>query len=365
MIQDTISSIKPLDALAMEKCQLRLDNLTKPLGSLHALEHLARQLSGITGNPRPRTLKKSIIVMAGDHGVATEELATITQETTLERAQQLSLGRTAVNIFAGHVAADLLLVDMGIAAHVPSLPLVRNEKIAYGTNNINQGPAMTREQAIKAIEIGMAIAEEEIKKGANVLGLGEMGIANTISNTAIIACYSQIPVGTLTGTDTGLSQDLFDKKISIIEHAITVNSPDRNDPMDVLAKLGGFETAGLIGVILGAASRGAAVVLDGLATSAAALLAVEMAPQVKDYLIGSHFPPEPAHKVALDLIDIPAHLHLNISSGEGIGAALGMSLLNASLHVLNDMKTFGDAEVAVAQDGPGALKQDKNVKDEQ
>ncbi|MDF2635787.1 MAG: Nicotinate-nucleotide--dimethylbenzimidazole phosphoribosyltransferase [Pelosinus sp.] len=363
MIQDTISSIKPLDTVAMEKCQIRLDNLTKPLGSLHALEHLARQLSGITGNPRPRTLKKSILIMAGDHGVATEELTASPQVATVQRVHQLSQGSAAINIFAAHVAADLLLVDMGIADEIPSLPSVRNEKIACATNNITQGPAMTREQAIKAIEIGITIANEEIKKGANVLGVGEMGIANTISSAAIIACYSQVPVATLAGEDSNLSQGLFDKKVAIINHSITINSPNRNDPVDVLAKLGGFETAGLVGVILGAAAGKASIVLDGLVTSAAALLAVKMAPQVKDYLIGSHFPPEPAHKVALDLIGIPAHLHLNISSGEGIGAALGMSLLNASLHVLNDMKTFGDAEVAVAQDGPGALKQDKNVKD--
>lgn len=364
MIQDIISSILPLDTAAMEKCQIRLDNLTKPLGSLHALEHLARQLSGITCNPRPRSLTKSIIIMAGDHGIAAEQPDTTSPETTVKRIYNFSRGGAAINTFAGHVAANLLLVDMGTAADVPPIPLVQNEKIAYGTNNIKQGPAMTREQALKAIEIGIAIADKKIKRGANVIGLGEMGIANTISSTAIIASYSHIPVAALTGRDTDLPSHLFDKTVALIDHAITVNSPDSNDPIDVLSKLGGFEIAGLVGVILGAAKGKAAIVLDGLATSAAALLAFKLAPQVKDYLIGSHFPPAPAHKVALDLIGIPAHLHLNISLGEGVGAALGISLLNASLHVLNDMKTFGDAEVAVAQDGPGALKQDKNVKDE-
>ncbi len=365
MMQDTISLIKPLDTIAMEKCQIRLDNLTKPLNSLYSFEHLARQLSGITYNPRPRSLKKSIIIMAADHGVAAEEPCAFSkQEVILQRIHNISRGGAAVNIFADHVAADLLLVDMGIAANVPPLPLVRNEKIAYGTKNINHGPAMTREEAIKAIEIGIRIASETIKKGSQVLGLGEMGVANAISSTAIIACYSQRPLTDLVGKTADSSSDLFDKKISLIRHAITVNTPNIHDPIDVLSKLGGFETAGLIGMILGAASGGAAIVLDGLVTSTAALLAVKLAPQVKDYLIGSHFPPEPAHKASLDLIGIPAYLHLNISSGEGVGAALGMSLLNASLHVLNDMKTFGDAEVPVAHDGPGALKQDKSVKDE-
>lgn len=363
MIQEIISLIRPLDTAAMEKCQIRLDNLTKPLGSLHAFEHLVRQLSGITYNSRPRSLKKNIIIMAGDHGVAVE-LPPSPAETTLHRVQKFSQGEAAVNIFAGHVTADVQLIDMGIAADTPLLPLVRNEKIAYGTNNITAGPAMTREQAIRAIEIGITIAGEAVKKGYSVLGLGEMGSGSTISSTAIIACYSQVPLNQLLEKDTASPADLIKQKIAVIEQAITMNSPEIHDPVDVLSKLGGFEIAGLVGVILGAASGGAALVLDGLVTSAAALLAVKLAPQVKEYLIGSHFPPVPAHKTALELIGVPAHLHLNISSGEGVGAALGMSLLNASLHVLNDMKTFGDAEVATAQDGPGALKQDKNIKEE-
>ncbi|MBP2629311.1 MAG: Nicotinate-nucleotide--dimethylbenzimidazole phosphoribosyltransferase, partial [Firmicutes bacterium] len=262
-----------------------------------------------------------------------------------------------------HVAADLLLVDMGIATDLPSLPTLRNEKTAYGTNNINHGPAMSREQAIKAIETGIKIATEEIKKGVTAIGLGEVGIANTTSGTAIVATYSQIPVAKLTGRGIGITDAMFSKKIKIIENAIALNRPDLDDPIDVLSKLGGFEIAGLVGVILGGAAGGAALILDGLVTSAAALIAVKLAPQVKDYLIGSHVSPEPAHTVALDLINLPAHLHLNMSLGEGTGAALGMSVLKASLHVLNDMKTFGDAEVAVAQDGPGALKQDKNIKE--
>ncbi len=365
MMQDTISLIKPLDTIAMEKCQIRLDNLTKPLNSLYSFEHLARQLSGITYNPRPRNLKKSIIIMAADHGVAAEEPSAISkQEDILQKIHNISRGGAAVTIFANHVAADLLLIDMGITANLPPLPLVRNEKIANGTKNITHGPAMTREEAIKAIEIGIKIASDTINDGSQVLGLGEMGVASAISSTAIIACYSQRALSELVGKTADSSIDCLDKKISLIHHAITVNTPNIHDPIDVLSKLGGFETAGLVGIILGAASRGAAIVLDGLGTSTAALLAVKLAPQVKDYLIGSHFPPEPAHKASLDLIDIPAYLHLNISSGEGVGAALGMSLLNASLHVLNDMKTFGEAEVPVAHDGPGALKQDKNVKDE-
>ncbi len=363
IINDTISSIPPLDAAAMDKCQVRLDNLTKPLNSLSAFEHLARQMAGITGNPRPRSLKKSIILMAADHGVAIEGVSAYPQEVTAQMVSNFCNGGAAINVFAGHVDAELVLVDIGVAADLPPFPQIRREKVAYGTQNMTEGPAMTRAQAIQAIEAGIKIAQEETAKGVQVLGLGEMGIANTTSSTAIIACYSGKPLIELTGRGTGISDEGFANKLRVIETALTVNRPDRDDPIDVLSRIGGLEIAGLAGVILGAAAGGAAVVVDGLITSAAAVIAVKMAPQVRDYLVGSHFSVEPAHKTALDIIGIAAHLRLNMRLGEGTGAALGMSLINASLHVLNDMKTFGEAEVAVAQDGPGALKQNKDVRD--
>ncbi|WP_425058248.1 Nicotinate-nucleotide--dimethylbenzimidazole phosphoribosyltransferase [Sporomusa carbonis] len=363
MFEDIISLIKPLDSAAMDKCQLRLDNLTKPLGSLHHFEHLACQMAGITGNPRPRTLKKSIILMAADHGVAAEGVSAYPQAVTAQMISNFCHGGAAINVFAEHVCAELVLVDIGVAVDLPPFPQVHHEKIAYGTKNIVQSPAMTREQAIRAIEVGIKIARQEIAKGSQVLGLGEMGIANTTPSTAIIACFSANSLAELTGRGTGISDIALNKKIQVIGTALAVNCPDKNDPLDVLSKVGGLEIAGLVGVILGAASGGAAIVLDGLITSAAALIAVKMAPQVKDYLVGSHFSVEPAHKVALELIGIPAYLKLDMRLGEGTGAALGMSLINASLHVLNDMKTFGEAGVAVAQDGPGALKQNKDVRD--
>lgn len=355
--------VKQLDRQAMDQCQLRLDNLTKPLGSLHSFEHLVRQMAGITGNPRPRHLRKSIILMAGDHGVAAEGVSAYPQAVTAQMIANFCRGGAAINIFAEHAGARLVLVDMGAAADLPPFSQVRAAKVAYGTGNIARGPAMSRQQAIQAIETGMSVAREEIAKGSRVLGLGEMGIGNTTPSTAIIACYSDKTPAELAGRGAGLSDAGFQKKIRVLETALAVNSPDRNDPLDVLSKVGGFEIAGLVGVILGAANRGAAVVLDGVITGAAALIAVKLAPEVKEYLIGSHLGAEPAHQAALDLIGLPAYLRLDMRLGEGTGAALGMSLLNASLHVLNDMKTFGEAEVAVAQDGPGALRQNKNVKD--
>jgi len=357
MIQDTILAIRSLDSEAMEKCQIRLDNLTKPINSLYALEHLARQLAGITGQSRPHSLQKSIILMAADHGVADEAISAYPKEFTAQMIEFYCSGGAAVNIFATHVHANLVIVDMGVAADFPALTALRHEKIAYGTGNIRNEPAMSREQTIRAIETGIRISKEEIYKGARAIGLGEMGIANTTVATAIVSSYSGMPVRSLTGRGSGISEETMSKKIIVIEEALARHKPDLFDPIDMISKLGGFEIAGLVGVILGAAANRSAIVLDSLVTAVAALLAVKLAPQCRDYLIGSQLSLEPAHQVALDQIGISAYLHLDMLLGEGVGAALGMSLINASLQVLNDMKTFGEAEVAVAQDGPGALKQ--------
>ncbi|HWR09498.1 nicotinate-nucleotide--dimethylbenzimidazole phosphoribosyltransferase [Sporomusa sp.] len=350
MLDNIIMLIKPLDVAAMEKCQLRLDNLTKPLNSLYSFEHIARQLAGITANPRPGNLAKSIIIMAADNGVA--EATGAGGEETAQSVGSFCRGNAPVHMFAEHVNAKLILVDIGVAADLPPLPELQHAKVAYGTKNMTQGPAMTRQQAVQAIETGMEIARRQIAKGVRVLGLGAMGQGGTAPGSAIIACYSDKP---LDGLDGQLS--------AVIQTALAVNKPDKTDPLDVLSKIGSLAIAGLVGVILGAAAGRAAVVLDGLATSAAALIAASLAPEVKHYLIGSHFAVEPAQQTALDLIGIPAYLKLDITQGEGVGAALGLSLVKASEHVINDMKTFGEAEVAVAQDGPGALKQSKDVKD--
>jgi nicotinate-nucleotide--dimethylbenzimidazole phosphoribosyltransferase len=362
MLTETIAAIGPLDEAAMTACQLRLDNLTKPLGSLHGLEQLAVKMAGITGRPRPHYPEKCIILMAGDHGVADEGVSAYPREVTPQMVVNFCSGGAAINAFARHAGARLMLVDIGVAAELPALPGLRAAKIALGTANIARGPAMTRDQAVRAIAVGIQTAREALAGGAGVIGLGEMGIGNTTPSTAIVACYSPKPLAELTGRGTGLSGEAVAHKTAVIEQALAVNRPDLADPLDVLAKVGGFEIAGLIGVILGAAAGRAAVVVDGVITSAAALLAVKLAPAAREYLIGAHFSCEPAHKEALALMELKAYLHLNMRLGEGTGAALGMALIDASLHVLNDMKTFGEAAVAVAQDGPGALRQRADIK---
>jgi nicotinate-nucleotide--dimethylbenzimidazole phosphoribosyltransferase len=362
MLTNLIAAIAPLDEAAMAACQLRLDNLTKPLGSLDGLERLAARMAGITRQPRPRQLKKCIILMAADHGVVAEGVSAYPAEVTTQMVVNFCNGGAAVNAFAAHVGAELVLVDVGVAGDLPALPGLRQEKISCGTANIACGPAMSREQVLTAINVGARVAAEQLARGVTVIGLGEMGIGNTTPSTAIIACYSDKPVGALTGRGTGLTDAAMAAKAAVIEKALAVNRPDPADPLDVLTKVGGLEIAGLVGVILGAAAGRAAVVVDGVITSAAALIAAKLAPQITDYLIGAHFSCEPAHREALSLIGVEAYLHLNMRLGEGTGAALGMALIDAGLHVLNDMKTFGEAEVAVAQDGPGALRQRLDVK---
>lgn len=360
MINQILDSIKPLDAAAMAACRLRLDNLTKPLDSLGDFETLALRLAGITGQSQPQHLKKSMILMAADHGVAAEGVSAYPPEVTAQMVANFCAGGAAINIFAGHVGAELVLVDIGVAADLAGLPGLTIAKVAAGTANMAVGPAMTRDQVLAAIETGIAVACGQIANGAQVIGLGEMGIANTTPSTAIVAAYSDLSVEELTGHGTGLTDSAWQHKIRVIEESLTVNRPDRSDPLDVLAKVGGLEIAGLTGVVLAAAAHGAAVVLDGLNTSAAALIACQMNPLVNQYLIGSHVSVEPAHLEALRLMGVRAYLNLDMRLGEGTGAALGMSLIDASLHMLNDMKTFSEASVAVAQDGPGALRQAAN-----
>lgn len=291
-IETALSSIKPLNTEAMDKCQLRLDNLTKPLNSLGHFEHIVRKIAGITGNPRPRTLKKSIVLMSADGEMAAG-----------------SDGSPVVGVFASHVAAAVTLAGLPPASGL-----------------------LTSSRMLSAMQTGMAIARAETENGVQVIGIG---------------AFEAIDAQTLSRIRTAL------------ENPCT----EVNSLIDMLSKIGRSDIAGLVGLILGAASGGAAVVLDGLTTSAAALIAQRFTPKVTDYLIASHYSLEPAHQTVLEAIGIPAYLYLNMQASQGIGAALGMSLINASLHVLNDMKTFGEAEVAVAQDGPGALKQNKDVRD--
>lgn len=338
--------VEDVDHRLMQQAQARLDQLTKPLGSLGRLESLAKQIVGITHNIAPRLSQKVIITMAADHGVAQEGVSAYPQVVTQQMVANFLRGGAGINVLARHVGARVVVVDIGVAADLTPHPDLVVRKVGYGTHSIAQGPAMTCEQACAAIQAGRDIVEHEITRGVDIIGTGDMGIGNTTASSAITAAMTGAPVEHVTGRGTGIDDATHTKKIEVIQRALTVNRPDPSDPLDVLAKVGGFEIAGLVGVILEGARARRPVVVDGFISGVAALIAAGLEPRVKAYLIASHLSQEPGHRVVLEHLGLHPILDLNLRLGEGTGAALAMSLAEAACKVLTEMATFEEAGVA-------------------
>lgn len=347
-LERTMKKIKPLDEEVMKKTQARLDDLTKPPGSLGVLEDMARQIAGITGQVIPELPRKAAILMAGDHGIVKEGVAPFPQEVTPQMVLNFVRGGAAMSVLTRHIGAELYVVDIGVAADLPDVPGIIKRKVAYGTKNMAQGPAMTMEEAVQAVEVGIEIAEEAIEKGAGLIGIGEMGIGNTSPSTAIVAAYSQLPVPEVVGRGTGADDERMKIKIAAIERALEINKPEPDKPLEVLAKVGGLEIAGLVGVILNCAAHRVPVIIDGFISGAAALIAGALSPLSKQYMLGSHLSEEPGHKVMLEILGIKPVLMMHMRLGEGTGAALAMNLVDASLKLLREMATFSEAGVSGA-----------------
>jgi nicotinate-nucleotide--dimethylbenzimidazole phosphoribosyltransferase len=345
MMKSTVENITVLDERAMTTARKRQDTLTKPTGSLGTLEDVSIQIAGITGNPRPQITDKVIITMAGDHGVTKAGVSAYPNEITGQMIHNFLNGGAAINVLAKHVGARVVVVDMGVAATIKGESLV-NKKIGYGTANMRNGPAMTYEDAVRAIEAGMEVLESEAEKGMDIVGVGDMGIGNTTPSSALTAVITGASVKAVTGRGTGLDDAALERKIAVIEEVIRVNQPNKEDPIDVLAKVGGFEIGGMVGVMLAAASHRIPVVIDGFVSGAAALLAYEIAPAVKDYMIASHRSVEQGHAVILEYIGLKSLLDLDMRLGEGTGAALGINIVDAACKILNEMATFEDAGVS-------------------
>lgn len=338
--------IEDVDHGLMQQAQARLDQLTKPLGSLGRLETLAKQIVGITRQAAPRLTHKVIVTMAADHGVVQEGVSAYPQAVTKEMVANFLRGEAGINVLARHVGARVVVVDMGVAADLaPHADLV-SRKIGHGTKNLAQGPAMTSGQAYAAVQAGLAIVEHEIARGADIIGTGDMGIGNTTASSAIAAVMTGTPVEDVTGRGTGIDDATHARKINVIQRALTTNRPDPSDPLEVLAKVGGFEIAGLVGVILGSARARRPVVIDGFISGAAALIAVGLKPHVKAYLIASHLSQESGHRVVLEHLGLHPLLDLNLRLGEGTGAALAIALADAACKVLTEMATFQAAGVS-------------------
>jgi nicotinate-nucleotide--dimethylbenzimidazole phosphoribosyltransferase len=348
-IEDIVKEIVEPDSSSMSKAQARLDSLTKPHGSLGRLEELAKQISGITGSLNPDMSNKLIIVMAADHGVVDEGVSAYPKEVTPQMVYNFLNGGAGINVLSNHVGADVVVVDAGVAADLTALssnPSFINKKIAFGTANMANGPAMSVEQARQALEIGIDVALQMIEKGYGIIGTGDMGIGNTTASSAIVSCMCEVDAEFVTGYGTGIDREGYKRKVDVIRRVIEINKPESSDGFDVLAKIGGFEIGGIAGVILGCAARRVPVVIDGFISGAGALIAESIAPKCRDYMIASHCSVEKGHKIMLEKLGMKPLFNFDMRLGEGTGAVLGISIAEASMKILNEMTTFGEAGVS-------------------
>lgn len=345
LIKETISRIKPIHQASYMNVKKRLNNLTKPVGSLGRLEELAQRYAAIRGG-NAKLEKKVIFTFAGDHGVTEEGVSAYPKEVTVQMVFNFLQGGAGVNVLARHAGADVIVVDMGVDYDFKPAAGLVVKKVAKGTRNMAMGAAMTRDEAVKGIKAGIELAEEWAQKGVDIIGTGDMGIGNTTPSSAITAVMTGESVEDVTGRGTGISDEIFRSKVDIIKRAIEINKPNPDDPIDVLSKVGGFEIAGIAGLILGAASRNIPVVLDGFISGAGALIAYRLQPSVCDYLFASHLSVERGHKAIIAKIGQKALLDLNLRLGEGTGAALGIGLVEAGFKILTQMATFDEAGVS-------------------
>lgn len=323
----------------------RQNQLIKPAGSLGRLEEISIQIAGIQGKSNPSVRQKAVVIMAGDHGVCEEGVSAYPSDVTNQMVGGFLKGKAAINAIASYTDARIHLVDIGVNYEFEPVPNLTIRKVAKGTANMAQGPAMTQKQVMKAVAVGMEIAEEEAKKGVELVAIGEMGIGNTTASSAIISTITGVPASTVTGRGTGVDNHGLTRKVAVIKKAIEVNQPDPSDPMDVLMKLGGLEIAGMVGVILGAASHRIPIVVDGLISSAAALVAYELHPELRMFLLAGHKSVEVGQQAVFERIGIKPILDLNMRLGEGTGAVLAMNIIDAACRVLNEMGTFSEMGV--------------------
>ena len=345
-LPQVLDRIRPLDAGAMRRARRRQRELTKPPGSLGRLEALSVQLAGVFAGSIPLPMEKAVIVAAGDHGVVAEGVTGYPQDVTAQMVLNFLRGGAAINALARHAGVRVLVVDAGVAAELPDHPDLHRLRLGAGTGNIADGPAMSPEQAQCAVLAGARLAMAQAEQGAHLIGLGDMGIGNTTASSAITAAMTGLPAEATTGRGTGLTPQGLAHKVAVVQRALEANRPDRWSPMELLARVGGYEIGVLVGVILGASAAGRVVMLDGFISGAAALVACGLCPVARDYLVASHRSAEAGHRVQLRHLRLRPLLDLGLRLGEGTGAVLAMGLVEASARCLEEMATFQEAGVA-------------------
>jgi nicotinate-nucleotide--dimethylbenzimidazole phosphoribosyltransferase len=348
--QNLLSSIRPVDISLAASVQARLDDLTKPQGSLGKLEEIVMKYAVATGTADPELSRKKVFCFAADHGVAAEGVSAFPAEVTPQMVYNMLGGGAAINVLARHAGADLEVIDMGVNHDFAEHPMLRQCKVRHGSSNMAEGPAMTVEEALQAIMTGASLAIEARKQGYHLLATGELGIANTTPATALYAALLGLPVGEITGRGTGLDDEGLLHKAEVIGRSIEINRERSSTPLQALATLGGFEIAGICGLILGAASVGLPVVVDGFISSSAAVVAMKLSCRVGDYLFFSHLSNEQGHRAVMRKLGAVPILDLDLRLGEGTGAALAMQVIEASVRIYQEMATFSSAKVSGKND---------------
>ena len=343
-LKEYISQIKNSDTGAIAKARTRLDSLAKPPGSLGRLEDIAAALAGISGEMFYDTSKRCVIIMSSDNGVVDEGVASAPQVVTYAQTINFTRGITGVAAIAKQFNTDLIIVDVGVNADI-SHPQIINKKIRKSTWNIAKQDAMTYDEAVQAVLIGIETAAEAVKNGYTMLGAGEMGIGNTTTSSAVLCALTGLPAEQLTGKGAGLKEEAYLRKIEVIKTAIKNNKPDLSDPIDILAKVGGFDIAAMAGVFIGGAYMKVPVVIDGFISIVAALTASRLCPVVKEYMIASHSSFEPGFIHASNALGIEPCLNLNMRLGEGSGCPIMFAVIDAACAMMRDMGTFEQANI--------------------
>ena len=345
LLKETLELITHRNYEAEKSAMKRIDSLAKPIGSLGTLESIAARMAGITGKTNNRISKRNIIVMCADNGVVEEGVSTCPKNFAATLTENVTCNSTGVTVLSEFTGTNVTVVDIGVDA-VFNNPSIINKKIDMGTKNILKGPAMTYGQAVSAIEAGIEIVDDLCTKGYDIFGTGEMGIGNTTTSAAVLSVLSGLSPDVTTGKGAGLTEEQYENKKRVIKKAIDLNAPDSGDPVDVISKVGGYDIAGMCGCFLGAAKNKKPIVIDGFISSAAALCAVRLNENVRDYLFPSHLSDEPGSVYMMKEIGLEPMLNLHMRLGEGSGCPLAFQIIDSALYVMEKMPTFGEASLS-------------------